>query len=247
VTTVFTATHHHQSFNKVFFDSMKILSWNCNLNLSKKFQYIESFEADVCLIQECEKLDEDYFPNAKFYWMGKIEKKGLGVIINDNSARISNSHNHSLINFLPIESDDLNVLAVWAYNHRAIKFGNELSGNTIDAINYYKDWLDNDYKACIFGGDFNNSPIWDKRNKPNNFSNINQELEKLGFKSSYHYLSKDTFGKESKPTFFHTKNQLKSYHIDYLYLKNLLAKSLDIGNYNDWIKLSDHVPMIIDI
>ena len=139
------------------------------------------------------------------------------------------------------------MLAVWAYNHRAIKFGNELSGNTIDAINYYKDWLDNDYKACIFGGDFNNSPIWDKRNKPNNFFNINQELEKLGFKSSYHYLSKDTFGKESKPTFFHTKNQLKSYHIDYLYLKNLLAKSLDIGNYNDWIKLSDHVPMIIDI
>ena len=35
---------------------MKIVTWNCNLNFAKKYQHIESMDADICIIQECEKL-----------------------------------------------------------------------------------------------------------------------------------------------------------------------------------------------
>ena len=45
---------------------MKIVTWNCNLNFAKKYQHIESMDADICIIQECEKLKEDYFPNKRF-------------------------------------------------------------------------------------------------------------------------------------------------------------------------------------
>ena len=38
-------------------------------------------DADVCIIQECEKLKEDHFPNSKFFWTGRIENKGLGVLV----------------------------------------------------------------------------------------------------------------------------------------------------------------------
>ena len=226
---------------------MKIMTWNCNLNLAKKYQYIESFDADILIIQECEKLKENYFSGRKFFWTGRIENKGLGVLIKNDSASIDPSVDHNLINFLPIQSDDLRILGVWAYNHRAIKFGTEVSGNTINAIRYYRNWLVKGSNRCIFGGDLNNSIIWDKRNNDNNFQNINSSLNDLGFESAYHLLSGDKFGSESEATFYHTKKESKKYHIDYLYTKSLDIKSVNIGKFDDWIKLSDHCPMTIEV
>lgn len=226
---------------------MKIMTWNCNLNLAKKYEHIESFDADILIIQECEKLKENYFSGRKFFWTGRIENKGLGVLIKTDSASIDPSVDHNLISFLPIQSDDLRILGVWAYNHRAIKFGTEVSGNTIDAIRYYRDWLVKGSNKCIFGGDLNNSIIWDKRNNDNNFQNINSSLNDLGLESAYHLLSGEKFGHESEATFYHTKKESKKYHIDYLYTKSLDVKSVNVGKYQDWIKLSDHCPMIIEV
>ena len=115
---------------------MKIVTWNCNLNFAKKYQHIESMDADICIIQECERLNEDYFPNSKFFWTGRIENKGLGILIKNESASLDSSHNPNLINFLPIRSDNLKILGVWAYNHRAKKFGDNVSGETIQAIEF---------------------------------------------------------------------------------------------------------------
>ena len=148
---------------------MKIVSWNCNLNFAKKYQYIENHDADVIIIQECENLKEDYFPDRKFFWTGRIENKGLGILIKDSSARLSSRFNKNLINFLPIETNSLKILGVWAYNHRAAKFGDNVSGNTIDAIGYYEEWIAMDSYPSIFAGDLNNSIIWDKANNANNY------------------------------------------------------------------------------
>ena len=226
---------------------MKILSWNCNQNFSKKYEHIESINADISIIQECERLKEDHFPEAKFFWTGKNESKGLGILVRNQRAFLDPIHNTNLINFLPINVDGLRVLGVWAYNHRAVKFGKNLSGNTIDAINFYEDWLTEKSQPCIFGGDFNNAPQWDKKDNLNNFQNINSRLNHLGFESAYHTSTKEVFGSETSHTFFHTKNESNKYHIDYLYLRSLKLKSMRVGTYDDWIKLSDHTPLILDI
>ena len=42
-------------------------------------------------------------------------------------------------------------------------------------------------------------------------------------------------------------NISKKYHIDYLYAKSLEAKSITIGKYKDWTKLSDHSPVVVEI
>ena len=225
---------------------MKIVTWNCNLKFAKKFEHIESMDADICIIQECEKLKENYFPNAKFFWTGRIENKGLGVLMKNGSASLDAIHNPNLINFLPIRSDNIKILGVWAYNHRAKKFGDDVSGETIRAIEFYKEWLANNDLPCVLGGDFNNSVIWDKPNNQNNFENINLKLEGLGFNSAYHSNTRDEFGSEKTATFFHTKQESKKYHIDYLYLRSLESSSVELGNYDDWIKLSDHVPIVVE-
>jgi len=202
--------------------------------------------ADIYIIQECEKLKKDYFPNSKFFWTGRIENKGLGVLAKNGGASLDSSHNPDLINFLPVRSDNLKILGVWAYNHRAKKFGDNVSGETIQAIEFYKEWLSDGELPCVFGGDFNNSIIWDRPNNKNNFENINAQLENLGFASVYHSNTSDEFGYEKNATFFHTKNKDKKYHIDYLFLRSIEYKSLNIGKFSEWIKLSDHVPIILD-
>mgnify|MGYP001197676943 FL=1 len=225
---------------------MKILSWNCNLKFKNKFELIELFNPEICVIQECENLNEDYFPNYKYFWTGENQDKGLGVLTKDRSSYVDKSHNRKLINFLPINSNNLFVLGVWAFNHRAVKFGDNFNGNTIDAINYYKNWLSLNNKVVI-AGDFNNSVIWDKGNNPNNFKNINKELEDLNFKSNYHNFYKNAYGDEEMTTFYHTKDESKKYHIDYIYSKNLDIKDLTVGSYKDWIEFSDHVPILSSI
>ena len=225
---------------------MKVITWNCNLNLVKKFEHISKESPDIAIIQECEKLDENYFPNSKYFWLGKNEKKGLGVIVFNHSAKVSESLNEKLIYFLPIQTDILNIIGVWAYNHRASpKFGVDFSGNTSDALTNYEGLLSSNSKV-LFAGDFNNSVIWDKGNKENNFSNINNKLNSLGLKSSYHEYSNEKFGEESKGTLFHTKKQNKSYFIDYIYYKGMDLSKVDIGQYDEWITLSDHMPVIAE-
>tara|TARA_B100001989_G_scaffold132817_1_gene93946 strand:- start:2478 stop:3161 length:684 start_codon:yes stop_codon:yes gene_type:complete len=226
---------------------MRVITWNCNLKFKEKFELVNSYDPDICFIQECEKLKFDFFPNFKYFWTGRNENKGLGVLTKKNDFFIDESHNKNLINFLPIKADNLKLLSVWSYNHRARKFGAEVSGNTIDAINFYKDWFGDKNEKCIIAGDFNNSIIWDKKGNDNNFDNINNHLMSLGFASNYHKLKGEIFGKESSPTFFHTKKEHKKYHIDYIYSKNLNPLELKIGPYSEWITFSDHSPLIMDL
>ena len=70
-------------------------------------------------------------------------------------------------------------------------------------------------------------------------------MEDLGFSSAYRSNTSDGFGSEETLTFFHTKQESKKYHIDYLYLRSLEYSLVELGNYDDWIKLSDHFPLIV--
>ena len=223
---------------------MKIITWNCNLQFAKKFEHLEPMNADICIIQECEKLKEDYFPNAKFFWTGRIENKGLGVLIKNGSASLDSIHNPNLINFLPISSDDLKILGVWAYNHRAKKFGDDVSGETIQAIEFYKEWLVGEDLPCIFGGDFNNSVIWDTKNTKTPFQRTIKRFDGLGLTSAYHSDKNEQHGSETEGTLFHTKKEEKRYHIDYLFLRQ--TGNVTVGSYQDWIEFSDHVPVTVD-
>ena len=224
---------------------MIITTWNCNLKLQKKYEYIESLNSDITIIQECEKLKKDYFPGVKYFWTGKDEKKGLGVIIKKDSAKVSSLHNKNLIHFLPICTDEMNLLGVWAFNHRAKKYGEHANGKTLEALRYYYDWLQETPKSIV-AGDFNNSIIWDKPSNKD-FYNINKKLELIGLSSSYHKVTSDDYGEEKQGTFYHTKNIQKQYHIDYIYTCGMDVKSVNIGVYEDWVQYSDHCPMTVEL
>jgi exonuclease III len=72
-------------------------------------------------------------------------------------------------------------------------------------------------------------------------------LEKKGIVSLYHFYFNQTQGMEQHPTFYMYRHKNKAYHIDYCFVSNEIINKLnsfEIGGFDDWIKHSDHAPLI---
>ena len=116
------------------------------------------------------------------------------------------------------------------------------------AIQYYKTRLRGD---SILIGDFNSNKIWDKTQpgRLGNHSAVHEYLKAKNIHSMYHLQTEEELGKEGIPTYFLYKNNTKPFHIDYCFASNAFLASgfkLSIGEYKDWVKYSDHVPIIAD-
>lgn len=227
---------------------MKIVTWNCNLSLSKKLEPIFDLKPDLAIIQECEQ-DLQGIPDEWHYlWFGQNPKKGIGVISTSGLISVDSIFKDSWTYFLPINVNEgqIRLLATWAYNHRADRFGADKMGRPLDVFSEIDKWTG--AGKLIVAGDFNNSVVWDKKKGNNNFTDIAAYLENRGVLSSYHRYYAEEFGGESRPTFYHTKNKEKGFHIDYIFCcRSLGIDSVSVGEHDDWISYSDHMPVITAI
>jgi len=226
--------------------TLKILTWNCNLNFTSKYVEVEKYDADVLIIQECEKLEKKSFKGYEFHWIGHNEAKGLAILTKGESEFLEMRYNPKLIYFLPVKFKDILILGVWAFNSRAKKFGNSRSGYFLDAIEHYKEAIGSS-RRVIIAGDFNNGPQWDIPGHQNNFVDINRSLNDLGLFSAYHVYSKEVFGLESMQTHFHQKNPEKKFHIDYIYANFEEVVSAKIERFENWSLFSDHTPLFTEL
>lgn len=101
--------------------------------------------------------------------------------------------------------------------------------------------------TILVGGDFNSNCCWDKKNKRRTHAAVVQQLADWGLSSCYHEITHEHQGHESQPTFYHYRNKDKFYHIDYFFYNKDKIKAFDIGQFHDWISLSDHMPVLLDI
>ena len=78
---------------------------------------------------------------------------------------------------------------------------------------------------------------------------VSQLVQNPGIISMYHHQYNELQGEETKPTFYFYRKKEKPYHIDYVFCsRKLLGKcQLSIGEVNDWITISDHMPLSIEI
>jgi endonuclease/exonuclease/phosphatase family metal-dependent hydrolase len=222
----------------------------------KKANSILKHYPDILVVQECEQLEKIDFstflrqPSDKF-WHGTNPNKGVGVFcFSGYKLKLYDWHNTDIRTFLPFsiskDGEAFNLYAVWAYN--LLESKDRYVGQVWKAVNQYREYLPQ--IPSIIVGDFNSNTIWDGKKKKYNHTSVVKELERLGIHSLYHLHHGETHGKETQPTLFLQKKQHKPYHIDYCFASNYFSEklqSVSVGIYGDWISLSDHMPIIIDI
>lgn len=233
---------------------MRIITWNCNMAFRKKAHLILSYNPDIAIIPECEHPDKLDFPSEtakpkQILWFGSNTNKGLGIFSYGKfRLKLLRTHNPELKLIVPISvSDgetDFTLYAIWT-NNPTDPDGNYIT-QVWKAIKHYDRKLKN--KKTILVGDFNSNTIWDEPRREGNHSTVVATLEKKGIHSTYHKYFKQVQGKEAHPTLYMYRQKNKPYHIDYCFVsEDLLSrlKSVEVGEYDSWIKYSDHVPVII--
>jgi len=233
---------------------MKIITWNCNMAFRIKADIILTHKPDILIIPECEHPDKLLFksdtpkPNDTL-WFGQNKNKGLGVFSYcDLRFKVLDVHNDSFKMVIPIavfgEHFDFTLFAIWANNPK------DPDGQYITqvwkAIHHYDTAITS--KQTILIGDFNSNTICARPKREGNHSTVVKRLETKGIYSVYHKHFNQTQGNEQHPTLYMYRHKDKPYHIDYCFasadmLEHL--KSVEVGDYDFWIKYSDHVPVIV--
>lgn len=231
---------------------MKIISWNCNGALRKKFEALEKLKADILIIQECEDPSQTKALNyinwaGEHLWVGKTKHKGIGIFArNGYKLKSVDLDSGDLKIFLPFTvNDNLNVLAVWTQGSDSGEF--RYIGQMWQYLQKHKEYLKKDKHLII--GDFNSNKIWDRKHDFWTHSNVIRELEEIGISSLYHLKHQCDQGEELHPTFYMYRKIEKPYHIDYAFLSNTLTlkSRFEIGQPAGWLELSDHMPLIINL
>ena len=230
---------------------MKIVTWNCGGGLRTKCAAIDGIGADLLVIQECEdparSTSQAYRNWAGYHlWHGSNKDKGIGVFLRTNeSLSLLDWDDQGLQSFLPcVVANRFILVAVWTKQANSPNF--RYIGQLWKYLQLHKCNLTDE--RFIICGDLNSNKRWDEWDRWWNHSDVVRELEEIRCKSIYHSHFMEAQGSESRPTLYHRKNPSKPYHVDYAFAsESLLCDFVDVGNIEDWIAFSDHMPLAFSI
>jgi hypothetical protein len=228
------------------------VSWNCNGAFRKKYPLLDGLQADICVIQECEDPERSgdlgYRAWAKNYlWVGSNKNKGLGIFAAE-SHRLERVGQEvgPLELFLPCRvNGNINLLAVWTREAKSPTF--KYIGQLWKYLGLHSSFLDTPYSALV--GDLNSNACWDVWDRWWNHSDVVKSLGDIGLTSIYHHGLNEPQGSESKPTFYMYRRLDKPYHIDYAFCSKAFLPNarLEVGLPDQWLSVSDHMPLIVDL
>lgn len=230
--------------------TMKIITWNCNGALRKKYALLDAYKADIVVVQECENPEESKDAGyrawaANHLWIGDNKHKGLGIFCKKKIKLVThNWENDECKYFISARvNDSFNLLAVWCHAKSA---DYQYIGQLWKYLQVNKGKL----QQAVILGDLNSNSIWDRPSRNWNHSDVVRELEDVGIRSVYHERFKERHGAEKKPTFFLHRNKVKPYHLDYVFASREMfpkVRSVKVGDPEQWLQASDHLPMVVSI
>ncbi len=227
---------------------MKIVSWNCNGAFRKKYPLVEALQADIYVIQECEdprQCKEPHYAEwaGNYLWTGLNKHKGLGVFVkHGHQLQALELEAGGLELFLPCTVNDTRLLAVWTREANSPTF--KYIGQLYKYLQLHQQHFTTAKSLIV--GDLNSNACWDVWDRWWNHSDVAKQLADAGLSSLYHQLSGEDQGNESSATFFMQRKLGKPYHIDYIFLSQALlqAATLKVGQPQQWLQHSDHMPLI---
>jgi exonuclease III len=75
-------------------------------------------------------------------------------------------------------------------------------------------------------------------------------LDERGLVSAYHEYFHEPQGEESRHTMFFYRRRDRTFHLDYIFIPRVWAsrlRTVEVGNCETWLKLSDHCPVVVDL
>lgn len=234
---------------------MKLITWNCQGAFRKKADHILQHDPDILVVQECEHPDKLKYAKVALVpkdsiWFGDNPHKGLGIFSYSKFRfKLLENQNNQLKYITPVAVTggpvDFILFAIWANNR------DDPDGQYVEqvwkAVTCYDQLLSTGLNILI--GDFNSNTIWDRPRRIGNHSTVVSRLAEKNIHSVYHKHLGQTQGKEEHPTFFLYRNKKKPYHLDYCFASAAFTekvKKVEIGSFKDWLKYSDHAPLIVN-
>lgn len=231
---------------------MKIVSWNCNGGFRKK--YTELFnaypDADLFMVQECENPDfydsQEYkalFLNGFHVGTPDCPMKGIGIFApKGNSLRRTKcqyGNSSHMLGYAFFEVDKIyKMLAVWPHG----KYVEEMIDfSRLNEALFTKDLL--------IMGDTNSCSVFNKHHPKNkNHDVLVALLSDNGLVDAYNYCTGEPEGNESTPTFYLQRKKEKPYHLDRCFIASERIISFKVAkNHDNWLRLSDHIPIEVEI
>jgi exodeoxyribonuclease III len=209
-----------------------------------------ALKPDIAVVQECSEKSVDDLRGHGLagLWFGANVNKGLAVLCGKrwNPEVVDEPFGKWVVPVRIHGAADFHLLAVWAYPVGTKRADNYI-GEVHRCLVKHARWLSKTLPV-VAAGDFNSSVQWDANHPGRNHTEVVRLLEAHGLISAYHTHHDEEQGAETRPTYYSYRHQDKPFHIDYVFApKSWRLKSVEVGSFREWGRLSDHVPLVVDV
>ena len=230
---------------------LRVVAWNSNMAAARKSTDLVALAPDVAVLAECGDVpDLGDGALVRVAWTGRNPHKGLAVFVRpDIAAWVDPSWDPAREWFLPIHLElagGIDVLAVWAMNHRGREPGPRL-GRTHRALRHYSDLLGRGRALVI--GDFNDNVRWDTSRYPS-FATTVRLLAEAGYASLYHSRTSEPHGREIGASLYWYRDRGRPYLVDHAFVPVGWLQRVtrfELGDPERWLCFSDHVPLTLEL
>jgi exodeoxyribonuclease III len=228
---------------------MRIVTWNCGMALARKAPSLLALNPDIAVVQECSNKSVDVLYDHGFsgLWFGANPNKGVGVFCN---KKLTLRVEHGLFGkwVIPLRVHgrvDFDLLAIWA-----CPVGTKRADNYIGEVHRclveHGHWFGG--SPAVVAGDFNSNSIWDQNRPGKNHTEVVRLFASYGLISAYHTHCGEKQGAETRPTYYFYRHPDKPFHLDHVFVpKAWRLRSVEVGSFQKWGHLSDHVPLVVDV
>jgi len=230
---------------------IRVIAWNINMAADRKASGLLDLAPDIAVLEEVADVPElGGGALVRIGWAGRNPRKGLGVFARPGlAARVDPSWDPVREWFLPVHVEvggGMDILAVWAMNHRGREPGPRL-GRTHRALVHYCPLLARSRTIVI--GDFNDNARWDTASNPA-FARTVGILADAGYASLYHARTGEAHGIETGASLYWYRHRDRPYLVDHAFIPVTWlpqVRRFEFGDPIRWLHDSDHVPLILEL
>jgi Endonuclease/Exonuclease/phosphatase family len=217
--------------------------------LAKKAPSLVALSPNIAVVQECSKNSVDVLQSHGFsgLWFGANPNKGLAVFCSKKFSLQAGDELFGkwVVRILVHGAVDFQLLAIWACPVGTRRADNYI-GQVFRCLAEHDDWFGN--APVVVAGDFNSNSQWDEHRPGRNHTEVVRLFEAHGLISAYHTQYGEKQGAETRPTHYFLHHKDKPFHIDHVFVpRSWRLGSVEVGSFQEWRHLSDHVPMVVDV